>query len=116
MNPSDSQGTQCVHQDFLRVVDTKNIPAERIHVRILGHTGRILGPYLRDKSRHSSYVAITQLENLMSQSNFLTDKIKEFRTFKLIFFAPDGSNLSLLIRLCSRSLYVNLSASPLLII
>jgi hypothetical protein len=21
MNPSDSQGTQCVHQDFLRVVD-----------------------------------------------------------------------------------------------
>jgi hypothetical protein len=22
MNPSGSQGTQCVHQDFLRVVDT----------------------------------------------------------------------------------------------
>jgi hypothetical protein len=46
------------------------IPAERIHVRIPGHTGRILGSYLHDKSRHSSHVAITQLENLMSQSNF----------------------------------------------
>jgi hypothetical protein len=22
MNPSSSQGTQCVHQDFLRVIDT----------------------------------------------------------------------------------------------
>jgi hypothetical protein len=22
MNPSDSQGTQCVHQDFLHVIDT----------------------------------------------------------------------------------------------
>jgi hypothetical protein len=22
MNPSDSQGIQCVHQDFLRIVDT----------------------------------------------------------------------------------------------
>jgi hypothetical protein len=54
------------------------IPAERIHVHLLGHTGRIPGSYLRDKSRHSSFIAITQLENLMSQS-FLTDKIKEFR-------------------------------------
>jgi hypothetical protein len=42
------------------------IPAERIHMRIPGDTGRILGSYLRDKSRHSSFVAITQLENLMS--------------------------------------------------
>jgi hypothetical protein len=55
------------------------MPAERIHVRILGHTGRILGSYLHDKSRHSSFVAIMQLENLMSQS-FLTDKTKEFQS------------------------------------
>jgi hypothetical protein len=46
------------------------ILAECIHVRILGHTGWIPGSYLRDKSRHSSFVAITQLKNLMSQSNF----------------------------------------------
>jgi hypothetical protein len=46
----------------------------------------------------------------------LTDTIKEFWTFKLVFFAPDGSNLSSFCRLCSRSLYVNPSASPLLII
>jgi hypothetical protein len=46
------------------------ILAERIHVRILGHIGRIPGSYLHDKSRHSSFVAITQLENLMSQSKF----------------------------------------------
>jgi hypothetical protein len=35
------------------------ILAERIHVRIPGHTGWIPGSYLRDKSRHSSFVAIT---------------------------------------------------------
>jgi hypothetical protein len=46
------------------------IPVERIHVRIPDHTGRIPGSYLRDKSRHSSFIAITQLENLMSQSLF----------------------------------------------
>jgi hypothetical protein len=50
------------------------ILAERINVHILGHTGWILGSYLRDKSRHSSFVVITQLENLMSQS-YLTENI-----------------------------------------
>jgi hypothetical protein len=69
MNPSGSQGTQCVHQDFSLRHRHGYIPAERIHVRILGHTGRILGSYLRDifQSRHSSFVAMTQLENHMSQ-------------------------------------------------
>jgi hypothetical protein len=52
------------------------IPAERIHVRIRGQTGRIPGSYLRDKSRNSSVVAITQLENRMSQS-YLTDSISK---------------------------------------
>jgi hypothetical protein len=64
------------------------IPAERIHVRILGHTGRIPGSYLRDKSRHSSFVAITQLEN---RSEILTENIRVSTTIKL---APDGSNTS----------------------
>jgi hypothetical protein len=76
MNPSSSQGTQCVHQDFFLRRRHGYIPAERIHVRILGHTGWIPGSYLRDKSRHSSFVAITQLENHMSQS-CLTDVISK---------------------------------------
>jgi hypothetical protein len=38
-------------------------------VHIPGHIGRILGSYLRDifQSQHSSFVAMTQLENHMSQ-------------------------------------------------
>jgi hypothetical protein len=40
--------------------------AERIQVRILGQTGRILGSYLHDlfQSSNSSFVAMTQLKNL----------------------------------------------------
>jgi hypothetical protein len=69
MNPSGSQGTQCVHQDFSSRRRHGYIPAERIHVRISGHTGRILGSYLRAifQPRHSSFVAMTQLENYISQ-------------------------------------------------
>jgi hypothetical protein len=74
MGPSGSQGTQCVHQDFSSRRGHGYIPAERIHVRIPGHTGRILGSYLRDISRHSSFVAMTQLENYISQP-CLTDSI-----------------------------------------
>jgi hypothetical protein len=45
-------------------------PAERIQVRIPGHIGRILGSYLHDmfQSWHSSFVAMTQLENRILQS------------------------------------------------
>jgi hypothetical protein len=69
MSPSGSQGTQCVHQDFSSRRRHGYIPVERIHVRIPGHTGRILGSYLRDifQSRHSSFVMMTQPENYMSQ-------------------------------------------------
>jgi hypothetical protein len=69
MNPSGSQGTQCVHQDFSSHHRHGYIPAECIHVRIPGHTGRILGSYLRDifQPWHSSFVAMMQLENHMSQ-------------------------------------------------
>jgi hypothetical protein len=69
MSPSGSQGTQCVHQDFSLRHRHGYIPAERIHVHIPGHTGRILGSYLRDifQSWHSSFVMMMQPENHMSQ-------------------------------------------------
>jgi hypothetical protein len=69
MSPSGCQGTQCVHQDFSLRRRHGYIPAERIHVRIPGHTGRILGSYRRDifQPWHSSFVAMTQLENYTSQ-------------------------------------------------
>jgi hypothetical protein len=69
MSPSDFQGTQCVYQDFSSRRRHGYIPAERNHMRIPGHTGWILGSYLRDifQSWHSSFVAMTLLENHMSQ-------------------------------------------------
>jgi hypothetical protein len=85
MSPSGSQGTQCVHQDFSSRRRHGYIPAERIHVHIPGPTGRILGSYLRDifQSRHSSFVAMTQLENHMAQP-CLTDPVyKIFGLFNL---------------------------------
>jgi hypothetical protein len=65
MDSSNSQGTQCVHQDFSLHHRYGKLLAERIHVHILGHIGWILGSYLHDllQSRHSSFVAMTQLEN-----------------------------------------------------
>jgi hypothetical protein len=85
MNPSGSQGTQYVHQDFSSRHRNGYILAERIHVRIPGHTGRILGSYLHDifQPRHSSFVAMTQLENHASQP-CLTDSI--YTTFRVILF------------------------------
>jgi hypothetical protein len=78
MNPSGSQGTQCVHQDLFLRHRHGYVSAERIHVRIPGHTGLILGSYLRDvfQPRHSSFVAMTQLENRMSQP-CLTDSMSQ---------------------------------------
>jgi hypothetical protein len=85
MSPSGSQGTQCVHQDFSSRRRHGYIPAEHIHVRIPGHSGRILGSYLHDifQPRHSSFVAMTQLENHMSQP-CLTDSI--YVIFRVILF------------------------------
>jgi hypothetical protein len=82
MSPSGSQGTQCVHQDFSSRCRHRYIPAERIHVCIPGHTGWILGSYLRDifQPRHSSFVVMTQLENRMSQP-CLTDSISQVFEF-----------------------------------
>jgi hypothetical protein len=85
MNLSGSQGTQCVYQDFSSRRRHGYIPAERIHVRIPGHTGRIMGSYLRDifQPRHSSFVAMTQLENYISQP-CLTESI--YAIFRVILF------------------------------
>jgi hypothetical protein len=84
MSPSGSQGTQCVHQDFSSHRRHGFVLAERIHVRIPGHTGRILGLYLHDifQPRHSSFVAMMQLENHILQ-HCLTISI--YKTFKLSF-------------------------------
>jgi hypothetical protein len=80
MSPSGSQGTQCIHQDFSSHRRHGYIPAERIHVHIPGHTGRILGSYRRDifQPRHSSFVAMTQLENHMSQPCLTVSAYKIF--------------------------------------
>jgi hypothetical protein len=85
MNLSGSQGPQLVHQDFSSRRRHGYIPAERIHVRIPGHTGRILGSYLRDifQSWHSSFVAMTQLENLMSQPCLTVSAYEIFGLFHL---------------------------------
>jgi hypothetical protein len=54
-------------------------------VRISGHTGRIPGSYLHDifQPRHSSFVAMTQLENYISQP-CLSDSI--YVIFRVILF------------------------------
>jgi hypothetical protein len=85
MSPSGSQGTQCIHQDFSLRHRHGYVPAERIHVRIPGHTGRILGSYLHDifQPRHSSFVAMTQLENCMSQPCLTVSMYQIFRLFNL---------------------------------
>jgi hypothetical protein len=84
MNPSGSQGTQCVHLDFSSCCRHGYVPAERIHVRIPGRTGRILGSYLHDifQPRHSSFIAMTQLENHILQP-CLTVSI--YKIFELSF-------------------------------
>jgi hypothetical protein len=80
MSSSGSQGTQCVHQDFLRILDMDKLLAERIQVRIPGHTRWILGCYLHDmfQSWHSSFIAMTQLENHILQSCLTVSALKIF--------------------------------------
>jgi hypothetical protein len=85
ISSSGSQGTQCVHQDFSSRHRHGYILAERIHVRILVHTGRILGSYLHDvfQPRHSSFVAMMQLENHMSQPCLTVSMYQIFGLFNL---------------------------------
>jgi hypothetical protein len=64
-------------------------------VHIPGHTGWILGSYLHDmfQSWHSSFVAMTQLENHMSQPCLTVLVLKIFGLFNLDYYRlpPDGS-------------------------
>jgi hypothetical protein len=83
MNPSGSQGTQCVHQDFPSRRRHGYIPAERIYVRIPGHTGWILGSYLCYKSRHSSF-SRADVENHKSQPCLTVSEYKILELFNLI--------------------------------
>jgi hypothetical protein len=85
MSPSGSQGTQCIHQDFSSRRRYRYIPAERIHVHIPGHIGRILGSYLHDifQPRYSSFVAMMQLENHMLQPCLTVPVYKIFGLFNL---------------------------------
>jgi hypothetical protein len=59
--------------------------AERIHVRIPGHTGQIMGSYLHDifQSWHSSFVVMMQLENHISQPCLTISVLKIFGLFNL---------------------------------
>jgi hypothetical protein len=95
MSLSSSQGTQCVHQDFSSCRRHAYIRVERIHVRIPGHTGRILGSYLhisvtafefcRDDATRESYVAAlfdcSSIQNIQVYSTLIDKNLP-----------PDGSN------------------------
>jgi hypothetical protein len=84
MNPSGSQGTQCVHQDFLRIVDTDTYQqsASMCVYRatqdgswgltfVINHGIRVL-------------VTMTQLEDHMSQPCLTVSEYKIFELLKLI--------------------------------
>jgi hypothetical protein len=73
------------------------IPAERIHVHIPGHTRWILGSYLHDifQPRHSSFVAMMQLENCILQPCLTVPMYKIIRFISTLIdkkLPPDGSN------------------------
>jgi hypothetical protein len=69
------------------------IPAERIHMRIPGHTGRIPGLTFVINHGIRVLVAMMQLEDHMSQPCLTVSEYKIFELLKLIKkVAPDGSN------------------------
>jgi hypothetical protein len=84
MNPSGSQGTQCVYQDFLRIVDTDTYQQSASMcvyrasqdgsqglIFVINHGIRVL-------------VAMTQLEDHMSQPCLTVLEYKIFELLKLI--------------------------------
>jgi hypothetical protein len=60
------------------------IPAERIHVRIPGHIGRILGLTFMINHGIQVLVAMTQLKDHMSQPYLTVSEYKIFELLKLI--------------------------------
>jgi hypothetical protein len=84
MNPSGSQGTQCVHQEFFRVVDTDTYQ-QSASMCVYWAT--------QDGSRDLTFmtnhgirvlVAMTQLEAHMSQPCLTVSEYKIFELLKLI--------------------------------
>jgi hypothetical protein len=100
MNPSGSQGTQCVHQDFLRVVDTDTYQqnASMCIYRATQDGSRGLTFVINHGIR--VLVAMTQLENHMSQP-CLT--VSEYKIFELIKLIKKGSLPMGVIELSDRS-------------
>jgi hypothetical protein len=92
MNPSGSQGTQCVHQDFLRVIDTDTYQqsASMCVYRTTqdgsrGLTFMIYFKFCRDDATRESYVAALfdcfSIQNIWVILTLINKKL-----------APDGSN------------------------
>jgi hypothetical protein len=84
MNPSGSQGTQCVHQDFLCVVDkdTYQQSASMCVYRATQYGSRGLTFMINHGIR--VLVAMTQLEDHMLQPCLTVSEYKIFELLKLI--------------------------------
>jgi hypothetical protein len=93
MNPSGSQGTQCVHQDFLRIVDTDTHQQSASMCVYRATQDGYRGLTFVINHGIQVLVAMTQLENHMSQPCLTDSEYKIFELFNLIKkVAPDGSN------------------------
>jgi hypothetical protein len=77
MDSSISKGTQCVHQDFSSYRGYRNLLAKRIHVRILGHAGRILRSYLHDLCDRDIQFFITTMR--LEDHNFVMSLVWLFQ-------------------------------------
>jgi hypothetical protein len=111
MNPSGSQGTQCVHQDFLRVVDTDTYQQS---ASMCVYRATQDGPGVLPTRQVAAFEfrCDNAYSRISCRSQSLTENIRVLLNQKL---APDGSNLSSFRRLRSRKLYTYSSASSIVI-
>jgi hypothetical protein len=95
MNPSGSQGTQCVYQDFLCVVDTDTYQQSASMCVYRATQDGSWGLTFMINHGIRVLVTITQLEDHMSQPCLTVSEYKIFELLKLIKkVTPDGSNRS----------------------
>jgi hypothetical protein len=93
MNPSGSQDTQCVHQDFLRVIDTDTYQQSTSMCVYRATQDGSWGLTFVINHGIRFLVAMTQLEDHMSQPCLTISKYKIFELLKLIKkVTSDGSN------------------------
>jgi hypothetical protein len=93
MNPSGSQGTQCVHQNFVRVVDTDTYQQSAFICVYRATQDGCWGLTFVINHGIRVLVAMTQLEGHMSQPYLTVSEHKILELLKLIKkVAPDGSN------------------------